>query len=208
MLDFSEFALLVELFDEQEFAAVDDGFGHHVFEACFFDFFDDLAAFVDGGGHGDGAHDVFAGVECLEGHPGVIGDGAVDVYEVDGFIVEDIFVAGVAFIDAELVAAFFEFSGIAAADGGDVRIGVGLVDGNEFSAEAQSDHGHIELFAHGILVSFAVRGLGDGVFGNRMAAAIGRGSGDVSRKIGLMGANRIWKRVCLRLRLSRRPPRP
>ena len=36
-LDFAQLALLVHLLDEQKFAGIDDGFGHHVFQARLLD---------------------------------------------------------------------------------------------------------------------------------------------------------------------------
>lgn len=146
VLDFPEFAFFVEILEEEEFAGVDDGFGHHVFEAGFGDEFADLIAFLDGGGHGDGTHDVLAGLQGLHGHPGVVGDGTVDVDEVDVGVAEDVFVGGIAFGDAELVSRLVEFGFVATAESGDIGERVGLVDGDELRTEAESHHRHIDRF--------------------------------------------------------------
>ena len=64
VLDFAQFALLVEILDEQELSAVDDGLGHHVLQTGLLDQFDDLLTLLDRGRHGHCTHHVFA---CLEG---------------------------------------------------------------------------------------------------------------------------------------------
>ncbi len=62
-LQFAEFAFVVQVFHVEEFARVNDGFHHHVFEAAFFGQFDDFFAVFLAGGHGNGAGDVFAGFQ-------------------------------------------------------------------------------------------------------------------------------------------------
>ena len=81
MLNLAEFAFLVHLLDEQELAAVDDRFGHHVFQPGLLDLLDDLSALVDGRRHRHRAHHVLAGIERLQRHPGMIGNRAVDVHD-------------------------------------------------------------------------------------------------------------------------------
>jgi len=72
---------------------------------------------------------------------GVVRNGRVDVDGVNVRIGEDVGVVGVALFDAELVADFVEQFGIALADRAHLRIGMALVDGDEFGAEAETDDG-------------------------------------------------------------------
>lgn len=66
----------------------------------------------------------------------MVGNGAVDVDEVDGGIFEDLLEAGISLVDAEFIADFVELGFVATTDGRDVAEGVVLVDGDEFGAEA------------------------------------------------------------------------
>ena len=79
----AQLAVVVQLLDEQVFPAVDDGLHHHVDLAARALGFDDLAALVDRGAHRHGAGHVLAGLERLDRHPGVVGDGRVDVDRID-----------------------------------------------------------------------------------------------------------------------------
>ena len=140
-LDAAEFAFFIEFAGEQVFAAVDDGFHHHVDLAAGALGFDDRPAFVDGGAHRHGAGDVFAGLEGFDGHPGVVGDRAIDVDGVDVGVFEQVAVVGVAGLDIEAVADFVEAFLVAPADGRDVGAWVVLIDGDEFGSEAEADDG-------------------------------------------------------------------
>ena len=107
-LDAAQLALVVQLLDEQVFAAVDDGFHHHVDLAARPLGLDELLALLDGGGHRHGAGDVLAGLEGGEALGGVVGDRRVDVDGVDVGVVEQLVVVGVADLDAEAVAALVQ----------------------------------------------------------------------------------------------------
>ncbi len=142
-LDFAQFAFVVEFFAEEKFAGVDDSLGHHVFQACVFDEFDDGFAVFDAGGHGDGTHDVLAGLERGDRLRGVIGNGGIDVDEIDFGVFQDVGVIGVALGDFEVIANLIEFFLVALADGVHVGLGMLLIDGDEFSAETQADNGDV-----------------------------------------------------------------
>jgi hypothetical protein len=147
-LDFSQLALVVKFLDEQVFAAVDDGFHHHVDLAARALGGDDLLAFVDGRAHGHGAGDVLARVQGLDGHPGVVGDRGINVDGVDGGVFEQVTIVGKAGRNAVAIAAFIEAFAVAAGDRVDFRAGVFLIDRDEFGSEAQPDNGHPDwLFA-------------------------------------------------------------
>ncbi len=148
VLNLAEFAALVHLLDEQELAAVDHGFGHHVLQAGLRHFLNNLAALVDRGGHRHRAHHVLAGVECLQRHPSVVGDRAVDVDKVDIGVGQHVFVTGVAFGDAESLADLVQFRFVAAAQGNDIRLRVCLVDGEELGAEPEANHRDIYRLLH------------------------------------------------------------
>ena len=75
ILDLAQLALLIHFLEEQEFAGVDDRFGHHVFQPGLPDQFDDLPAFFNARGHGHGAHHVLARLQRGDRHRGMIGDG-------------------------------------------------------------------------------------------------------------------------------------
>ena len=104
----AQLALVIELLDEQVFAAVDDRFHHHVDLAALALGFDDLLAFVDGRSHRHGAGDVLSGVQGFDRHPGVVRDRRVDVDGVDVWVFEKIAVVGVAGLDSVALAAFVE----------------------------------------------------------------------------------------------------
>ena len=91
---------------------------------------------------------MLAGLQGLDGHPAVVGDGRVDVDEVDVFVRQDLLVLGVALGDAELVADGVEFLLVATADRLDAAEGMALVDGDEFGAKAQAHHRHPEFLCH------------------------------------------------------------
>ena len=138
-LELAEFALVVEFLHEQEFAGIDHGFHHHVFQSGGLREVDDLLALLHAGRHRHGAGDVLARLQRLDRLPAVIGDRRVDVDGVDLRIGEQVVVGGVAFFDAELVADFVELRLGPLADGGHVRLRVALVDGDELGSEAEPD---------------------------------------------------------------------
>ncbi len=154
-LDASQFALVVEFLHKQVFPAVNDGLHHHVDLAGGPLRLDQLFALLDGGGHGHGAGDVFAGLERRQALGGVVGDGRVDVHGVDRGVLEHVFVAGVASLDAETVAALVQLGLVAAANGGQLGVGVCLVDGDELGAETEPDDADADLAtgSHGRLLA-------------------------------------------------------
>ena len=74
VLEFAEFALVVEFLDEQKFAAVNYRLSHHVLHAGFVDSLAKLLALGDRCCHWHCTHDVLAGAQCLDGLRRVIGD--------------------------------------------------------------------------------------------------------------------------------------
>jgi hypothetical protein len=147
-LELAQLAVVMKLLDEQVFAAVDDGFHHHVNLAAGTLGSDDILAFVDGSPHGNSAGDVFAGFQGLDRHPGVVGDGGVDVDGVDGGVLEQVTIVGVSSLDAVAIAALVQPLAVAAADRADFGAGVVLIDRDELGSEAQPDDGHTDrLFA-------------------------------------------------------------
>jgi hypothetical protein len=87
-----------------------------------------------------------------DGHPSMVGDGRIDVHEVDVRVGQHVVIAGVARVDAEGVADGVALGVRALADGVHVRLWMLLVDGDEFRAEAESDNGDTHLLvvpAHG-----------------------------------------------------------
>ena len=66
MLNFAEFPFLVHFFDKQIFAAVNDGFGHHVLQAGLLDFFHNLTALFDGRRHWNGTNHMLASIQRFE----------------------------------------------------------------------------------------------------------------------------------------------
>ena len=123
VLNLAEFAFVVELLDEQVFAAVDDGFGHHVFQPGGADQTDDLSGLVQGRRHRHGAHDVLAGLQRGDRLRSVIGDRAVDVDEIHVWIGQHVAEIGVARGDAEPIADFIQSALRSLADRRDVRFG-------------------------------------------------------------------------------------
>jgi hypothetical protein len=79
-------------------------------------------------------------------------DRAVDVNKVNIFVGQYFIVGCVSFVDPELVAALLQFRRIATADRCNVRIRMSLIDRNELGPEAKSNHRHIELFRHRLLL--------------------------------------------------------
>ncbi len=158
VLDLAQFAIVVEFLDVEKFATVDDGLGHHVLEAGFLDDLAEFLAFLDGGGHGHGAHDVLARPESLDGLRGVVGDGGVDVDGIYLGILEELVVVHIAFLDVELVGDLDHLLLVATANGHEVYVRVGLVDGNELGSEAKPDDGDVvNVLTHDIwLNGFAI----------------------------------------------------
>ena len=152
MLNFAEFTLFVHLFDEEVFAAVNDGFRHHVLQAGLLDHFHDLTTLVNRRCHRHRTHDVFASIKCLQGHPRVVVDRAVDVNEVDVFVGQHFVVGRVTLVDPKLIATLLQFRRIASADRRNVGIRMSLVDRNELGPKAEPDHRHIELLCHRLLL--------------------------------------------------------
>src|SRR5262249_2969897 len=101
---------------------------------------------------------VLAGLEGGQGLWGVVGDGRVDVDGIDGRVLQQLVVVGVAGLDAELVPDLVEALLVATADGGHLGVGVGLVDGNELGAETKADDGDANLpVGRHVVVPFVVR---------------------------------------------------
>ncbi len=147
-LDAAQLTLVVEFFDEQILAAVDDGLHHHVDLADLTLELDDLAALVDRGAHGDGAGHVFAGLERGDRLRCVIGDRRVDVNGVYVGVLEQLVVAGVALGDFVAIADLVHFGLVAAADGVHLGVGMGLVNGDKLGSEAQPDDRHAYFSGH------------------------------------------------------------
>ena len=103
VLQFSQFTLIVKFLNEQKFAAVYDCLGHHVLEAGLVDGFAQLFAFIDGGCHRYGAHNVLASAQSFERLGCVIGDGGVDVHCINLRILQQFVVISIAFPDIELI---------------------------------------------------------------------------------------------------------
>ena len=153
VLQLAEFALVVELLDEQKFAAVNDRLGHHVLEAGFVDGFAKLLALGDRRCHRHGAHDVLAGAQGFDGLRCVIGNRRVDVNGINLRIGQQFFVIRVAFRDTELVGHGVHFRLIAPTHRDEVGVGMRLVDGNKLCAKTEADEGYIKgLFAHSAYV--------------------------------------------------------
>ncbi len=79
---------------------------------------------------------MFARAQSGYAHPGVLVDGCVDMHRVDLGIFQQFIVVGIAFLNTEGITDRVEFVFAALADRGHVRVGVALVDRNEFRAEA------------------------------------------------------------------------
>jgi hypothetical protein len=153
VLQLAEFALVVELLDEQKFAAVNDRLGHHVLQAGFVYGLAKLLALGDRCCHWHGAHDVLAGAQGLDGLRCVIGDRRVDVYGIDLRIFQQFVVIRVAFRDAELVGHGVHLRLVAPTHRDEVGVGMRLVDGNKLCPETEADEGYVKgLFAHSAYV--------------------------------------------------------
>ncbi len=113
----TEFALVVHLLDEQIFAGVNDRLHHHVDLADLALKLDDLAAFVDGRRHRHRAGDVLAGLQGGQGLGGMIGDRRIDMHRVHVRVFQQLFVLGIACLDAELIANLVHLGFVAPADG-------------------------------------------------------------------------------------------
>ncbi len=158
VLDFSKFTLVEQPFDKQIFAAVDDCFRHHVLQARLFHQVDNLPALVDRRCHRYRAEHVFAGPQGGDRHGGMIGNGRIDMDEVDFRIGQYVVVAGVPFVDTQGIANLVQMALGSLADGNRTGQGMLLVDGDELGPEAQADHGHIELYIfQGPIPSWGVR---------------------------------------------------
>ncbi len=150
VLDLAKLAGVVKLLDIQVFAAVDDGFGHHVLETGLAHERDDFLGLLDRRRHRHGADDVLARLEGGDRHGGMVGDRAVDVDDIDLRIGQDFTEIGVAVLDPELVADLIEMRLCALGDRRDLSIRMRLIDGNELRTETKPDDADAYLF-HGIL---------------------------------------------------------
>ena len=162
-LQATEFAVIVELLHEEEFTGVDDRLHHHVAQARGLHQFHDLFAFGDRGRHRDRAGHVLAGLEGGDGLATVVRDGRVDMDRVDFRVLEERVEVRVALRDLVAVADRLELLRIALADRDDLRVRVGLVDGDEFGAEAEAGQRDANLrSAHGGVASFSPNSPADG----------------------------------------------
>ena len=83
VLYFSKLAFVIQLLDEKKLTAVDNSFGHHIFQTSLIDKIYNLLALLNRGRHGNGAHNVLPRFESFDGHPCVIGNRRIDMNEVD-----------------------------------------------------------------------------------------------------------------------------
>jgi hypothetical protein len=144
----AQLALVIQVFDEQVFPAVNDRLHHHVDLAARSLGFDNLTAFVDRRAHRYRAGDVLPGLQCLERHPGVVGDRRVDMDGVDVRVIEELTIVGKAGLDAITIAALVEFFAVAPADRIDDGTRVLLIDRDKLGTETQADDCHADrLFA-------------------------------------------------------------
>ena len=109
---------------------------------------------LDGRRHRDGTHHMLAGVQCLERHPGVIVNRAVDVDIIHSLIRQDFFVCLITIFDPKLIAGFVQFGFVSSANRMHIGFGMALVDRDKFRTKAQPDHRDIEGIIHGL--SFSV----------------------------------------------------
>ena len=153
-LNFAEFAFLVEFPQVKKLAGIDHGFHHHVFLLPLPDQGYDLFAVLDAGRHRHGAGDVLARLERRDGLPGVIGNRRVDVDRVHLRVLDQFIEIVVPFLHPECVADCIQFLARALADRVHVRLGMALVDGDEFGTKAQPDDGDVNLSrAHASVMS-------------------------------------------------------
>ncbi len=145
-LDLPQLALVVEFFDIEIFAGVNDCLHHHILEPGFLCELDDLAAILDRRGHRHRAGHVFAGLQCLDRLRGVIRNGRVDMHRIDLGIAQQLIIVGIAFLDPEGVLNGLQFLRVALADGHQVGVGMRLIDGNKFGAEAEADDRKVDFF--------------------------------------------------------------
>ena len=149
-LELAELALVEELFHKEVLAAIDHGLHHHVLEAGLFDQIDDLLAILDGGGHGHGAGHVLAGFESGDGLGGVIGDRRIDVDGMHLGILEQVAKLRVApGHPGRHLRSAIQLLGRALADRVHIRVGMPLINGNEFGTEAEADDGDIDFLLVG-----------------------------------------------------------
>lgn len=104
----TELAAAIELARVEILPRVENRFGHHIFEPGPLNELDNLTAFVDGEGHWHGADDVFPSIERSDRHPTVVGEGRVDVDEIDFTIGEHVFETLIAPFDSKCVADCIE----------------------------------------------------------------------------------------------------
>ena len=155
-LQAAELAVVVELLHVEELAGVDHRLHHHVAQARGLHQLHDLFAFGDRGRHRDRAGHVLAGLEGGDGLATVVGDRRVDVDRVDFRVLEQRVEVRVALRDLVAVADRLQLLRVALADRDDLRVRVGLVDWDEFGAEAEAGQRDANLrSAHGGVASFS-----------------------------------------------------
>ena len=148
-LQAAQHTFVVKIFHIKVFAAIDDGFHHHIGLAAGSLGLDNRAALFHGCPHGHGTGHMLAGFEGGDAHPSVIRDGAVDVNGVDVGIVQNLLVFCVSNRNIVLVASLVQSLGIAPADGVHLSAGIILINRNELCAEAKANNGHSERFLCG-----------------------------------------------------------
>ncbi len=149
VLNLPQFSFGIHLFDKQELATIDHRFRHHVLEPSILDELADLLAVLDIGRHRHRAHDMLASLEGFHAHPGMVRNGAVDMYEIDLGIAQHLFVLGVSFGDAKVIGHFVHFGFIASANGDHLSVGMLLVDRDELRSKTESHHCNVEsILAH------------------------------------------------------------
>ena len=98
---------------------------------------------------------MFAGFQRGDGLPGMIGNGRVDMHCVHLRIFDELIEIGVALLHTECVANGIQLLFGALANGIHRGVGVALIDGNEFSAESETDDGHLNLSSTHLFVGCA-----------------------------------------------------
>ena len=155
-LQAAERAVVIELLHVEELAGIDHRLHHHIAQARGLHQLHDLLAFGDRGRHRDRAGHVLAGLEGGDGLAAVVGDRGVDVDGVDFRVLEQRVEVRVALRDLVAVADRLELLRVALADRDDLRVRVGLVDRDEFGAEAEAGQRDADLLgAHGVRRSFS-----------------------------------------------------
>src|SRR5205823_2147093 len=99
----------------------------------------------------------------LEGRDGLrsmIGNGAVDMHEIDLGVGEHVLVFGITLGHAESFADHVQLSFGALTDGVHVGTGMALINGNKLGPKAQTNNGYVEFArAHASLLGVAVESL-------------------------------------------------